>query len=170
MAATLTDTIRIAVSQQDSLVGDIDGNLKRARAARAIAAAGGADLLVLSELFIAGYPPEDLVLKRAFQDACRAAIEEFARDTADGGPGVVIGTPWPEDGKVYNAVALLDEGEVQALRFKVELPNYGVFDELRVFEVGPLPGPVGFRGLRLGLPVCEDIWCPSAWPRPGRRC
>jgi NAD+ synthase len=158
MAAALTDTIRIAVSQQDSLVGDIEGNLKRARAARAAAAAGGADLLVLSELFIAGYPPEDLVLKPAFQDACRKAVEELAKDTADGGPGVVVGSPWPEDGKVYNAVALLDGGKVQGLRYKVELPNYGVFDELRVFEVGPLPGPVAFRGLRLGLPVCEDIW------------
>jgi len=158
MTATLTDTIRIAVSQQDSLVGDIEGNLKRARAARQAAFAGGADLLVLSELFIAGYPPEDLVLKPAFQDACRKAIEDFAADTADGGPGVVIGAPWPDGGKVYNAVALLDDGKVQALRYKVELPNYGVFDELRVFEIGPLPGPVGFRGLRLGLPICEDIW------------
>lgn len=158
MAAILTDTFRIAVSQQDSLVGDIEGNLKRARAARAVAAAGGADLLVLSELFIAGYPPEDLVLKPAFQEACRKAVEELAQDTADGGPGVVIGSPWPEAGKVYNAVALLDDGKIQTLRYKVELPNYGVFDELRVFEVGPLPGPAGFRGLRLGLPICEDIW------------
>ncbi len=158
MAATLTDTIRIAVAQLDSIVGDIGGNLKKAREARAKAAAGGADLLALSELFIAGYPPEDLVLKPAFQDACRQAVEALAKDTADGGPGIVIGTPWPEGGKVYNAVALLDEGKVQALRYKVELPNYGVFDELRVFEVGPLPGPVGFRGLRLGLPICEDIW------------
>ncbi len=158
MAATLTDTIRIAVSQQDSLVGDIAGNLERVRKARASAAADGADLLVLSELFIAGYPPEDLVLKPAFQDACRKAVEELAAETADGGPGIVVGSPWPDEGKVYNAVALLDAGEVQALRFKVELPNYGVFDELRVFEVGPLPGPVGFRGLRLGLPICEDIW------------
>jgi len=156
--APITDTIRFAVAQLDSIVGDIEGNLKKARAARAKAAADGADLLVLSELFIAGYPPEDLVLKPAFQDACRTAVEAFARDTADGGPGVVIGTPWPEDGKVYNAVALLDDGKVQGLRYKVELPNYGVFDELRVFEVGPLPGPVGFRGLRLGLPICEDIW------------
>jgi NAD+ synthase len=156
--AQITDTIRFAVAQLDSIVGDIEGNLKKARAARAQAAADGADLLVLSELFIAGYPPEDLVLKPAFQDACRAAVEAFAKDTADGGPGVVVGTPWPEDGKVYNAVALLDDGKVQALRYKVELPNYGVFDELRVFEVGPLPGPVGFRGLRLGLPICEDIW------------
>ena len=140
------------------VVGDIDGNLAKARAARAEAAAAGADLLVLSELFIAGYPPEDLVLKPAFQDACRAAVEAFARDTADGGPGVVIGTPWPEGGEVYNAVALLDGGAVAGVRFKVELPNYGVFDELRVFARGPLPGPVGFRGVRLGLPICEDIW------------
>jgi NAD+ synthase len=158
MAADLTDTIRIAVAQLDSVVGDVDGNLKKAREARAKAADAGADLVVLSELFIAGYPPEDLVLKPAFPDACRAAIEALAADTADGGPGIVIGTPWPEGGKVYNAVALLDGGAIEALRYKVELPNYGVFDELRVFEVGPLPGPVGFRGLRLGLPICEDIW------------
>ena len=156
--AILTDTIRIAVAQLDSVVGDIDGNLARARAARAEAARAGADLLVLSELFIAGYPPEDLVLKPAFQDACRKAVEDLAGDTADGGPGVVVGVPWPEGGKCYNAVAVLDGGRIEGLRYKVELPNYGVFDELRVFAVGPLPGPVGFRGLRLGLPICEDIW------------
>ena len=158
MAATLTDTIRIAVAQLDSVVGDIHGNLKKARAARAAAAASGADLVVLSELFVAGYPPEDLVLKPAFQDACRKAVEALAADTADGGPGMVVGSPWPHEGKCYNAVALLDGGRIEGLRYKVELPNYGVFDELRVFAVGPLPGPVGFRGLRLGLPICEDIW------------
>jgi len=158
MAPVLTDTIRIAVAQLDSVVGDIDGNLRRARAARAEAARQGADLVVLSELFVAGYPPEDLVLKPAFQDACRRAVETLAADTADGGPGVVIGTPWPEGGKCYNAAALLDGGVIAGLRFKVELPNYGVFDELRVFAKGPLPGPVGFRGVRLGLPICEDIW------------
>jgi NAD+ synthase len=158
MAAILTDTIRIAVAQLDSIVGDIEGNLARARAARAEAAEGGADLLVLTELFSAGYPPEDLVLKPAFQDACRKAVESLAKDTADGGPGVIIGTPWPEDGKVYNAAAVLDGGAVIGVRFKVELPNYGVFDEYRVFRKGPLPGPVGFRGIRIGIPICEDIW------------
>mgnify|MGYP001247316039 FL=1 len=96
MASLITDTIRFAVAQLNPTVGDIDGNLKKARAARAEAKAAGADLLVLSELFIAGYPPEDLVLKPAFQDACRAAVEAFAADTADGGPGVVVGSPWPE--------------------------------------------------------------------------
>ncbi|MCP4305674.1 MAG: NAD+ synthase, partial [bacterium] len=134
------------------------GNLAKARDARATAAAGGADLVVFSELFVAGYPPEDLVLKPAFLDACKAAVDELAQDTADGGPGVILGVPLAVEGKATNAVALLDSGAVQATRAKVELPNYGVFDELRVFEPGPLPGPVSFRGLRLGLPICEDIW------------
>ena len=154
----MNDTLKIAVAQLDSIVGDIEGNLARARAARADAARGGADLLVLSELFIAVYPPEDLVLKPAFQEACRKAVEDFARDTADGGPGVLVGTPWPENGSVYNAAVLLDAGAIAGIRFKVELPNYGVFDELRVFAKGPLPGPMAFRGIRLGVPICEDIW------------
>src|SRR5256885_744919 len=125
MASNITDTFHIAVAQLDSMVGDIDGNLAKARAARADAAKLGADVLVLSELFIAGYPPEDLVLKPAFQDACRAAVEALARDTADGGPGIIVGSPWPDGGKVYNAVAVLDAGAVAGLRYKVELPNYG---------------------------------------------
>src|SRR5690606_14836829 len=126
--------------------------------ARAEAAAMGADVVMFTELFLAGYPAEDLVLRPAFQDACRRACEELARDTADGGPAVLVGLPWNEDGKVYNAYAALDAGAVAAVRFKVDLPNYGVFDEKRVFAAGPLPGPVSLRGLRLGLPICEDIW------------
>ena len=96
--------------------------------------------MVFPELFLAGYPPEDLVLKPAFQAACRAACEELARETGDGGPALLVGTPWREDGKLYNAVALLDGGAIAALRFKVDLPNYGVFDEKRVFAPGRCPG------------------------------
>ena len=103
----------------------------------------GADLVMFPELFLAGYPPEDLVLKPAFQDACREACEALARETGDGGPAVLVGLPWAEDGGLYNAYALLDGGQIAALRFKVDLPNYGVFDEKRVFAPGPLPGPVG---------------------------
>jgi NAD+ synthase len=152
------DRLAIAVAQLNPTVGDISGNLECARKARMLAARDGADVIAFSELFIAGYPPEDLVLKPAFQAACRSAIEALARDTADGGPAVLIGTPWAEDGKLYNAYALLAGGKIEAIRFKVNLPNYGVFDEKRVFASGPLPGPVNYRGVRLGLPVCEDTW------------
>src|SRR5271155_1125444 len=152
------DRLAIAVAQLNPVVGDVTGNLERARAARAQAALDGADIVAYSELFIAGYPPEDLVLKPAFQSTCRAAIETLARETGDGGPGVLIGAPWLEEGKLYNAYALLAGGEIEAIRFKVNLPNYGVFDEKRVFASGPLPGPVSFRGVRIGLPVCEDTW------------
>ena len=152
------DRLAIAVAQLNPTVGDISGNLECARKARAAAARDGADLVAFSELFIAGYPPEDLVLKPAFQAAGRSAVEALARDTADGGPAALIGAPWVEDGKLHNAYALLAGGRVAALRFKVNLPNYGVFDEKRVFAPGPLPGPVSYRGVRLGVPVCEDTW------------
>ena len=152
------DRLAIAAAQLNPTVGDVSGNLERARAARATAAADGADLVVFPELFIAGYPPEDLVLKPAFQAACRTAVEAFAGDTAGGGPAVLIGTPWVEAGKLHNAYALLAGGRIEAIRFKVNLPNYGVFDEKRVFAPGPVPGPVSFRGVRLGLPICEDTW------------
>ncbi len=128
MNARPTDKLAIAVAQLNPVVGDVSGNLERARKARVEAAGDGADIIAFSELFIAGYPPEDLVLKPAFQAACRSAIEALARDTADGGPAVLVGTPWREDGKLYNAYALLAGGRIEAIRFKVNLPNYGVFD------------------------------------------
>src|SRR5712671_51849 len=153
------DRLAIAVAQLNPTVGDLAGNTEKARAARADAQRDGADLVAFPELFIAGYPPEDLVLKPAFQAACRARIEELARATADGGPAMLIGTPWlGDDGKLYNAYCLLDQGAIAAVRLKVDLPNYGVFDEKRVFVPGPLPGPISFHGVRLGIPVCEDIW------------
>ena len=152
------DALAIALAQLNPTVGDIDGNAAKARAARAQAARDGADLVAFTELFICGYPPEDLVLKPALQAACRAKVEELARETADGGPAMLMGTPWVEDGKLYNAYCLLDGGAIAAVRLKVDLPNYGVFDEKRVFVPGPIPGPVNFRGVRLGIPICEDIW------------
>jgi NAD+ synthase len=148
----------ITLAQLNPTVGDVEGNAAKARAARAQAKADGADLVVLPELYIAGYPPEDLVLKPAFQSACRAAVEALARETADGGPAMLVGSPWVEDDKLYNACALLDSGRVAALRFKANLPNYGVFDEKRLFARGPAAGPLTIRGVRVGIPICEDIW------------
>src|SRR5271166_3709034 len=148
---TAPDRFTITIAQLNPTVGDVPGNAAKARAARVRAAAAGADVVLFSELFICGYPPEDLVLKPALQAACRAAVEDLARETADGGPAMLVGTPWVEDGRLYNAAALLDGGRVAALRFKVDLPNYGVFDEKRVFAPGSMPGPVNFRGVRLGV-------------------
>src|SRR3989454_2137282 len=133
MNARPADRLAIAVAQINPTVGDIAGNAEKARQARAEAARDGADLVAFPELFICGYPPEDLVLKPALQAACRAKVEELARETADGGPALMIGMPWVENKKLHNATALLDGGRIAAVRFKVNLPNYGVFDERRVF-------------------------------------
>ncbi|MGB8899766.1 MAG: NAD+ synthase [Methylocella sp.] len=151
----------IGLAQIDCTVGDIAGNVARVRAARAEAAGFSADLVMFSELFIAGYPPEDLVLKPAFLEACRAACEEIAAGTGDGGPAILVGLPWVENGHCYNAYALLDKGRIEAIRFKADLPNYGVFDEKRVFTPGPMPGPVSFKRVCIGIPICEDIWGPE---------
>ncbi|MBX9683077.1 MAG: NAD+ synthase [Hyphomicrobium sp.] len=186
---TAPATFKIALAQLNPVVGDLGGNAKKALAAHVIAKAAAADLLVLPELFLNGYPPEDLVLKPAFQSASRTALYDLAVACADG-PAILIGTIWHDDGKLYNAVALLDGGKIDAVRFKVELPNYGVFDEARVFSPGPMPGPLNVRGVRVGVPICEDIWgqdvvetlvetgaeilispngSPFDWPKPDRR-
>ncbi len=160
MAPRPADTLNIALAQLNPTVGDVAGNAEKVRRARDQAAALGADLVAFPELFLAGYPPEDLVLKPAFQAACRTAVEALARDSAKG-PAVLVGTPWVEGGKLYNAYVLLNGGVIEAVRFKVDLPNYGVFDEKRVFEPGPMPGPILVKGVRIGIPICEDIWGPE---------
>jgi NAD+ synthase len=183
-------SLKIALAQLNPVVGDLAGNAAKLRKARSEAAVQRADLVVYPELFITGYPPEDLVRKPAFAAAARAAVEALARETGDGGPGVIVGTVWADEGKLYNSIALLDGGRIEAVRHKVELPNYGVFDEKRVFDAGPMPGPVGFRGVRIGVPICEDIWrdevceclqetgsevlispngSPFDWPKPDQR-
>ncbi len=158
---TPPDTLRIALAQLNPHEGQITANLAQIRAARAEAAALGADLLVTPEFSIAGYPPEDLVRKAAFVTDCETAIAELAKDTADNGPGLIVGGPWRDNHAIYNAGFLLDGGQITARRAKHELPNYGVFDDKRVFDPGPAPGPVVFRGIRLGLMICEDWWFPT---------
>jgi NAD+ synthase len=149
----------IALAQVNPIVGDIAGNLTRVRDARGAAAAAHADLVVFPELVLIGYPPEDLVLRPNVVHASRAAFDQLVRESASGGPALVVTLPWAADGKLFNAAAVVADGRAD-VRFKRELPNYGVFDEKRVFAAGPDPDPVQFRNRRIGLPICEDIWFP----------
>ena len=157
----MTDSLKVGLAQLNPKVGDVAGNLAKVRAARAEAARQGADLVLTTELVLAGYFPEDLVLKPAFQKACEEAVEALRADTRDGGPALFVATPWREDGKLYNALIALDKGEIIGKRYKVDLPNYGVFDDKRVFAAGPMPGPLVFKGVRIGVPICEDVWTPD---------
>ena len=151
-------SLTIALAQLNPTVGDVAGNARLVLEARAQAAALGAQLVVPPELVLSGYPPEDLVLRPAFLDLIETAVNELAAATADGGPGILVGAPWRDKGKTHNAVLLLDGGKIVAQRFKHHLPNYGVFDEARVFQSGDVPGPMVFRGVRLGAMICEDMW------------
>ena len=157
----MTERLTIALAQLNPTVGDIFANADLVRAARAQAKIQGADLVVTSELVISGYPPEDLVLKGSFQDAVRTAVSALALETSDGGPGLLVSAPWVENGNLFNAALLLDGGRILAVVPKFELPNYGVFDEKRLFSAGTCPGAVSFRGLKLGIMTCEDMWTPK---------
>jgi NAD+ synthase len=152
--------LSIALAQLNPTVGDVARNLGLVRDTRDKVARLGADLAVFSELFLVGYPPEDLVLRPALVDAAAQALDHLVHESRAGGPGLVVTLPWQHEGHLFNAVALVADGRMD-LRFKHELPNYGVFDEKRVFTPGPLPQAVDFRGVRLGLPVCEDVWFPA---------
>ena len=152
-----THTLKIALAQLNPIVGDLSGNAGLLKQARAEAAASGADVVVASELFLTGYPPEDLVLKRSFLTRARRMVDDLVALTADGGPALIFGAPMIDGGQLHNSVVAADGGQM-AVRHKHHLPNYAVFDEKRLFHAGPLPAPVEMRGVRIGLPICEDIW------------
>src|SRR5918997_1018881 len=152
----MTDRLKIAFAQMNQRVGDLDGNAAAMLEMRRRAA--GADLLLPPELQLTGYPPEDLVLKPEFVRRTTECAERLVDATAEPGPAMLIGTIVHEGGRNYNAVLLADGGRVVGRTLKRELPNYGTFDEKRVFASGPLPEPMEFRGVRIGVPICEDIW------------
>jgi NAD+ synthase len=153
----MTSSLTLCLAPLNPTVGDLQGNVHLIAAA---CRETGADLIVTPELSICGYPSEDLILKPAFVSDCMAAVQALAAELAHG-PAVLVGTPWAVAGQTYNAIVLLHEGRVEAVRFKHDLPNYGVFDEKRVFAAGPLPDPIAWCGHRLGVMVCEDLWSPA---------
>ncbi len=155
----MTDSLSIALVQIAQRVGDLAGNADAMLAWRA--KAQGVDLVLFPELQLIGYPPEDLVLKPALVARAQTELARLAAATADGGPAMLVGSVFADGGHLFNGVALLDRGAIAAVRYKHELPNYGTFDEKRIFTSGPLPEPVLFRGVKLGLPICEDAWLPK---------
>ena len=154
----MTQTLTIALAQTTQSVGDLAGNADMMLEWRA--RAGGVDLIVFPEMQLIGYPPEELVLKPALIERAGDELSRLARATGDGGPAMLVGTVVANQGVLFNVMVLLDGGEIKAIRQKRELPNYGTFDEKRLFAPGPLPDPIDVRGVRIGVPICEDVWYP----------
>jgi len=152
----MTDRLKIALAQMNQRVGDLDGNASAMLEMRR--RAGDADLLVCPELQLVGYPPEDLVLKPEFVRRVHECTDDLVQATIEPGPAMLIGTIVNEGGQNFNAMLLADGGRVIGRTLKHELPNYGTFDEKRIFTPGPLPEPILWRGIKLGVPICEDMW------------
>lgn len=162
MGDAMNNSLIIAMAQLNQRVGDLSGNAEAMLEwrAKAVEAEPQTDLIVYPEMQLIGYPAEDLVLKPVFQRAAAAELTKLAEATADGGPAMLIGSIFKEKDRLYNGVALLDGGKIAATRYKHELPNYGTFDEKRLFTSANLQSPVAFRGVNIGLPICEDGWFP----------
>jgi NAD+ synthase len=154
--APMTDRLRIALVQISQRVGDLAANADAMLEWRA--KAGDADLVVFPELQLIGYPPEDLVLKPALHRRAAEQLDRLVQASANGGPAMIVGSVLAEEGRLYNVLHLIDGGTIVATTRKHELPNYGTFDEKRWFTPGPLPSIVEWRGVKLALPICEDIW------------
>jgi NAD+ synthase (glutamine-hydrolysing) len=150
-----TSTIRLALAQVNLTVGDIPGNTRKILAWIRRAEKAGADIVAFPELAVAGYPAEDLLLKKRFIEDCRIAVEKIASRVKR--PAVIVGYP-SLDGSPHNSVAVIHGGGIAAVCDKIELPNYGVFDEKRYFIPGERTCVLAVNGVRIGLSVCEDIW------------
>ncbi|MDO4688981.1 MAG: NAD+ synthase [Plesiomonas sp.] len=152
----VTGSLTVALAQLNMLVGDIEGNAQKIITTTREQADAGADLVVFPELALTGYPPEDLLLRPDLMVRVNAQLDLIAQVSHK--TAVLVGHPWPEDGKLYNALSVYAEGRLLIRYYKQKLPNYGVFDELRYFSAGDKNALLELNGVRLGLLICEDLW------------
>ena len=152
----MSEKLSILIAQTNPTVGDIDHN--KNIVLETIEKNHSTDLIIFSELMLTGYPPEDLVLKTAFKDKFMQALEEINAFLKNKNCTVILGMPWDEEGHLYNAAIVLYNGSIVYKHFKNALPNYGVFDEKRIFLHGEDIGSFNLKGVNLGLFICEDIW------------
>jgi NAD+ synthase len=150
--------INIALVQENPIVGNVEHNFNLILKARNDTNSENADLIVFSELFMSGYPPEDLVLRYSFLDEIDTYLKLLVEETKKPGPAILVGLPVRDKNQIFNSVVLIDNGKIISTQHKCHLPNYDVFDEERIFNKGNLPGPINFRGLKIGVAICEDIW------------
>ena len=150
--------INIALVQENPIVGNVEHNYNLILKARNDTNSENTDLIVFSELFMSGYPPEDLVLRYSFLDEIDTYLKLLVEETKKPGPAILVGLPVRDKDQIFNSVVLIDNGEIISIQHKCHLPNYDVFDEERIFNKGNLPGPINFRGLKIGVAICEDIW------------
>jgi NAD+ synthase len=158
----MSDTLSLYIVQMNPTLGALQENCDRIAGAYGRAVDSGADLVLTPELSVTGYPLEDLVLKPFFVRTVRNAVQDLVKLTAgDSKPGLIVGAPWQDGDRLFNAILLIENGAIKEIRYKHDLPNYGVFDEIRVFAKGDLPKPMEFRGFSLGVMICEDMWFPD---------
>ena len=150
--------MKILLAQLNNTVGDIEGNISKACKVLDEAYDQNTDLVVFSELYLSGYPPEDLVLKKSFVQECKKGLNKLVLYSEEKKLGLIVGLPIYENDNLYNAVAIVDSGKIIGFSKKVNLPNYSVFDEKRVFNSNDNPYIFDFRGIKMGVPICEDIW------------
>lgn len=157
----MSQQLSVALAQLNPVMGDITGNTAKLIATWREAQRRGAQLVITSEMFLTGYSPEDFVLKPRVHKVIRECIDTLVRDTA-AGPAILLGAPWLEGDKLYNAALLIEGGKIIDRTLKHDLPNYGPFDDKRIFAEGPMPTPLAWHGIKLGVMLCEDMWTPDA--------
>ena len=153
----MKNKLKITLAQLNPVVGDIIGNVNKLIKIRSNLSTD-IDIIVLPELYLTGYPIDDLVLRNDFLELVENQINELAKLTNDNKAAIILGAPRKEKTSIRNSVFVLDKGKIITFRDKYNLPNSGVFDEQRIFSPGALFGPVNIRGALFGLPICEDIW------------